>query len=330
MMQTPQYVYKDLSQLPPPLVYEKLDYEALLARKAAVFNSQHPLVFDQGQPVFVQADLVDSGTEKFWKVPLDASAGLYYLNLESDPATRHIEADTYHELLLRQRVNEAALSTLPSFAFGADLDHIGVRYFDTRRHLISEATDDAPAVYESDAAYLKRILLSPEGQAKGGSVGWYEYHALSADARVKGVLPLSPEPCHVHVTILSHEGSGHASEELCAVVHDALSQHYFFPQGDRLTVSSAEIVEYELKVQVQMYPGPSSATVFEQIDAAVAGYRAESERIGHQADLDGWYSALRQPGVYHVEIVEPAVWPVAGGVNQAPFCTNVDIEEVAA
>ncbi len=320
---------KDLALLPPPEVYQQFDYETLFAQRSASFNALHPLIFENGKPVFRQAELVQTENETYWKVPVNGSAGLYYLDLESDPSTRHIQDDTYRELILRRQVLEAALSTMPAYAKGSDLDHIGLRYFfGLKRLTIVAATDTAEAVMESDEAYLKRMLLSPEGLAKGGSRGWYVFHALSSSGLVKDVTAVSPSPCRMTLTVLSHETDGTASQALLDTVFAAVTENHAFPQGDLVTVQSAEIVHYALSATVKMYPGAGTALVMQAISAAIADYRAQSERIGHIVDEDGLYAAIRQPGVYHARIQSPSALPLAIGVAQVAYCESINVREV--
>ncbi len=318
---------KDLALLPAPLVYENLDYEQLFAERSATFNAMHPLLFENGAPVYRQAELVQTATETYWKVPLNGDAGLYYLDLESDPSTRHIQADTYRELYLRQRINAAALATMPAYAKGSDLDHIGLRYFGLTRLTITPATNTTPAVMESDEGYLKRIILSPEGRAKGGSTGWYVFHGLSADGRIKDIRAVSPAPCHMTVTVLSHDGDGVASAELLEIVRVSVTGHYAFPQGDKVTVQTANVIHYDLSATVQLYPGPAAQPILAKIAAALTTYRQQSERIGHVIDEDGIYAALRQPGVYRASIQTPAALPLAVSAADAPYCNSIKVKE---
>lgn len=312
---------KDLALLPAPKVIEEIDYESLFAERSATFNALHPLLFEDGQPVFKTAELVQTETEAYWKVPVNSEAALYYLDLESDPSTRHNQADVYREMLLRKRVNEAALSTMPAYATGSDLDHIGLRYYGISRLSTGEGG------IENDAAYLKRMLLSPEGLAKGGSDGWYIFHALSADGNVKDVRVISPEPCHITIIVLSHSGDGTASSDLLDIVREKVTGHYAFPQGDLVTVQSAEIVHYSVSAMVQMYPGPSASPVIEAIKQKFTEYRVLSERISHWVDEDGIFSALKQPGVYRTKINTPTLFPLEITNYQASFCDSFDVQE---
>ncbi len=43
------------------------------------------------------------------------------LELESEPATKLLQENAYRELLLRQRINEAAQAVMVAYAMGGDL-----------------------------------------------------------------------------------------------------------------------------------------------------------------------------------------------------------------
>lgn len=318
---------KDLALLPAPLVYEDLNYEQLFAERAATFNALHPLLFENGEPVYRQAELVQTNNEIYWKVPFNNEAGLYYLDLESDPSTRHIQEDTYRELHLRQRINAAALATMPAYAKGDDLDHIGLRYCGLTRLTVYPATDETPAILESDEAFLKRMMLSTEGSAKGGSTGWYLFHTLCADGRVKDAKIVSPSPYHITITILSHDGDGTASQELIDKVKTEVTSHYAYPQGDLVTVQTAEVVHYSLDATVQLYPGPSAQPILDNISAVLSNYRQQSERIGHWITQSGIDAALHQPGVYRALVNSPSL-PLEISATQAAYCDAIKVTEV--
>ncbi|MCB5320437.1 baseplate assembly protein, partial [Yersinia massiliensis] len=89
----------DLSQLPAPLVVESLDYETLLTERKAAFIALYPLE--------------------------EQDAVMQTLTLESEPITKLLQESTYRELVLRQRVNEAAQAVMVAYANGSDLDQLG-------------------------------------------------------------------------------------------------------------------------------------------------------------------------------------------------------------
>lgn len=321
------YHDKDLSMLPAPEVLETINYDDLLAQRSAVLNGLNPLVLDENKlPVSVAAELIQSDNGNYWKIPAGDYAGLFYVDLNSDSAVRVVQADVYREMLLRQRVNNAALSTMPAFAKGADLDHLGSRN-GVFRLVVSQATETTAAIYETDAAYLKRILLVVEGYARGGSLGWYLFNALSASGQVKDIRVYSPEPCEIIVVVLGRDGDGTPSQELINTVDEYIKTRENRVLGDLVTVIGADVVRYSCVSEVQLYPGPSAETVLTQIQAAFKNYRTQSEKIGHYIADSGIKAALHQAGVYRARVVSPDL-PVEISENQAPFCDSFVVDPV--
>jgi len=122
--------------------------------------------------------------------------------LESDPAMKILEIAAWRELLLRQRVNDAARANLLAFANKADLEHLAA-FYDVQRKS-----------GEDDEAFRKSVQAKIVGWSTAGSRDHYRYHALSADTRIKDARAESPPPGFVLVSILSTEGNGMPSPEL--------------------------------------------------------------------------------------------------------------------
>lgn len=320
------YHDKDLSQLPAPSVLEVLDYEQLLSSRKIDLNALYPLVIENGKPVLKQAQLIETDNEAYWKIPLNSEAGLYYLDLESDPATRILQSDTYRELLVRQRINEAAVSGMVAYSKGTDLDVLAVNYGVTRLTVIP-ADKNTTAVMEDDEAFRKRILLAIEGYARGASKGWYMFNALSAHGKVKDVSVFSPVPCEIIITVLSHDGDGTASPELLGIVDEHIKSRYIRVLGDIVTVKSAEIIHYQLDARVTFYPGPGVEPVMSAIRKQFDDYRKRTEIIGHSVYDSAIDDVLQQPGVYHAEIVTPQL-PILINDFQAAYCTGFTLAEV--
>ena len=99
------YTKVDLSQLAPPNVVEALDFESIFASMLA---------------------------------DLRARDSAFTALVESDPAYKILEVAAYRELLIRQRVNDAAKAVMVAYAAGADLDQIAANY-DVARLLITPA-----------------------------------------------------------------------------------------------------------------------------------------------------------------------------------------------
>ncbi|HBW9711618.1 baseplate J/gp47 family protein [Klebsiella pneumoniae] len=270
----------DLSQLPSPTIIEALDFETILSEVKAVMVAAFPA--DQQSAV--------------------AAA----LGLESEPLNVIAQTMAYRELLLRQRINEGAAACMLSHATGDDLDNIAAN-LDTERLIITEATDTADAVTESDEALRLRAQAAFEGMSVAGPSAAYEYFARSASGKVADARATSPSPAEVVVAVLSTEGDGTASPELLAAVADAVNDEEVRPLGDRVTVQSAEIVEYEIDATLYLYPGPESEPI---INAALASLqtflRNADKKIGRDVPRSAISASLHVQGVQRVVLNSPA------------------------
>lgn len=290
----------DLSRLPPPDVVESIDYEVLLAERKAYYVSLFP--DDQ------RADVAKT------------------LTLESEPIVKLLQESTYREVLLRQRVNDAARAVMLAYARDNDLDHLGV-LVDVERLTITPADveNDVDAVMESDTDLRRRIQLAPQGFSVAGPAGAYRSHALGADGRILDAMASSPAPCQVLVTILSREGDGTADAALCDAVAAALTDDEVRPLTDEVTVASAEIVTYNVRAMIYTFPGPDSSVVLTEAAARLDAYIAETHRIAREVTISGLYAALHVDGAERVELLEPLA-NVTTTDTQAPHCLSVDIE----
>ena len=288
----------DLSKLPAPNIIEPLNFELVLAEILTDFQKRMEV------------------------------AGLpFTAPLESDPVYKLAEVVAYRDLLVRQRVNEAARATMIAYATGSDLDNIAAN-FGVSRLTVTPADDTAippvPAVLEDDEDFRQRIPLSLEGYTTAGSEGSYVYHALTASGQVRDVSAVSPEPGRVTVYVLSVEGDGSASGELITTVTDALNSAYVRPMTDQVTVLAASIVPYSVTAELILYPGPDGMAVMDAAHAALTEYATAMHRIGYDVSISGIYQALHRPGVQHVVLTGP-VTNIEVGAGQAPYCTAINL-----
>ncbi|HBW9565830.1 TPA: baseplate assembly protein [Klebsiella pneumoniae] len=270
----------DLSQLPSPTIIEALDFETILADVKAVMVAAFP----EDQQAAVAAALT----------------------LESEPLTIIAQAMAYRELLLRQRINEGAAACMLSHATGDDLDNIAAN-LDTERLTITAATDTADAVMESDEALRLRAQAAFEGMSVAGPSAAYEYFARSASGQVSDARATSPSPAEVVVAVLSTEGDGTASSELLAAVAAAVNDEEVRPLGDRVTVQSAEIIEYDIDATLYLYPGPESEPIINAAMASLQTFLADNDKkIGRDIVRSAISAALHVQGVQRVVINTPA------------------------
>jgi phage-related baseplate assembly protein len=304
----------DLAQIPAPNIVDALDFETIFGAMLADLQSR------------------------------DAA---FTALLESDPAYKILEVAAYRELLLRQRVNDAARGVMLATAINTDLDNLAANFNVTRLLITPEDLTVIPpiaAVYESDAAFRVRTQLAFEGLSTAGPVGSYIFHGLSASAEVKdiaidavtfhitdGLVVIdndanlgTPEPGKVAVTVLSTTSPGTADAELLALVTAAVNSESVRPLTDRVTVRSAEIINYSVVATLTFYDGPSSTAVLAAADAALDAYIDAHYKIGYDVTRSGIFAALHQPGVQNVILTTPAADVVIENY-QASHCTAITL-----
>lgn len=288
----------DLSQLPAPDVVETLDYEELLAERKATLISLYP---EEQQEAIART-----------------------LSLESEPIVKLLQENAYRELILRQRINEAAKAVMLPYAMDGDLDQLGANN-GIERLTITPADDTTipptPAVMESNDDFRARIAAAFEGLSVAGPTGAYEYHTKSADGRVADASAISPSPAVVTVTVLAREGNGAAAGDLLAVVNAALNSENVRPVADRVSVQSAEIVNYEIEAEIYLYPGPEAEPVRAAAEAKLAAYVSAQRRLGRDIRLSALYAAMHVEGVQRVSLIKPAA-DVVLDRTQAAYCTG--------
>lgn len=291
----------DLSLLAAPDVVEEVDYEMLLAERKATFVSLFPE--DQQEAV------------------------ARTLTLESEPIVKLLEENAYREVIWRQRVNEAARAVMLAYAAGSDLDQIGANS-NVARLVIRPADNTTfpptPAVMEADTDYRLRIQQAPEGLSVAGSTGAYQFHGRSADGRVADISVISPEPACVTVSVLSRENNGTASEDLIAAVRKALNDEDVRPVADRVTVQSANIVNYKIDASLFLYPGPEREPVLNAAKARLQAYITAQHRLGRDIRKSAIYAALHVEGVQRVELAAPAV-DIVLDETQASWCSEYSV-----
>ncbi|STD27898.1 Uncharacterized homolog of phage Mu protein gp47 [Edwardsiella tarda] len=285
----------DLSQLPQPQIIEVLDFETILTEVKQVMLSAFP---EEQRPAIAAA-----------------------MRLESEPLNAIAQTIAYREMLLRQRINEAAAACMLSHSAGTDLDNLAANN-DTRRLLIQAATETADAIYESDTALRLRAQAAFEGLSVAGPTGAYEFFARSASGQVADARATSPHPAEVVVAILPFGEQGTASPELLEIVRTALSAEHIRPVGDRLTVKSAELVRYQIQARLFFYPGPESEPIQNAAEQALQRWLLEQRRIGRNVARSAIMAALHVQGVQRIELVSPAT-DLEITDTQVAWCDNV-------
>lgn len=255
----PAFSTKDLSTLPEPGIIENLSFESIFSGIVGDFQGRYP----------------------------DFTAFL-----ESDPAIKLLEVAAYRELLLRNRINEAARGQMLAFAAGTDLDHLGVFYGVERLS------------GESDNALRRRIQLRIMGFSNAGGADSYRYWALTASPEVADVAVTSPKPGHVRISVLSKLGDGRASADLLETVRTIVLRDDIRVLTDTVEVVGAEIVPVDVQADIWLLP-ESMLEIKEAIPGYLASEFAGSAVLGFDITLSWLIGRLHVPGVLKVELLTP-------------------------
>lgn len=300
----------DLSRLPAPSVVEVLDYEAILAARKARLIALAP----------------------------DLEA---VLALESEPLVKFLEAESYGEMIMRARVNEAAAAVMLAYARGADLDHLAA------------TSEVARLPGEVDDRLRARVQQSYHMRAAAGPSGAYVQHALGVSPDIIDVQVWSPSAGRVDVAVLAR--AAHAVSDLdpqAAAVGKALfgahsdsalawavelSDHALLesvrarlngdgvrPLTDQVVVKAAAVTTYAIAAVVEVLPGPDADAILARRRAALDAHLASLRIIAMDVTRAGIIAALVEPGVKNVMLASPSS-DIVMGDGQIAACTSIDL-----
>jgi len=290
----------DLSSLPLPDALEVLDFETIYATRKAAMVSLWPA--DE------QAEIAAT------------------LELESEPLTRLLQENSYRELVWRQRVNDAVRAVMLAFAMGNDLEQRAA-LFGLMRLIVTPAdtANNVDAVMESDDSLRERIQLAPQGFSVAGPSAAYITKARAVDGRIIDAQTSRPQPGDVLVSLLSSEGDGTASADLCRAVEIALSAEDQRPLNDTVFVKSAEIVRYRIHAKCYTRTAVGADVLIAQAKVNAQAYADKVHRIGIGVAESAIKGVCQAAGLSRTELIEPA-GDIAIDRTQASYCVEVVIE----
>ena len=240
--------------------------------------------------------------KQLWSEYDPPSAAQYDVeNLEFDPIKINQEVCTYFELLLRDRVNQAARSITLAYAIGTDLDAIASRY--------PGGVPRLPG--ESDDRYRRRIWLSPNTLSPHGTAEAYEFWALTALPVLRDVTATRSVLYDYYPTIvitclmgLDSDNPSPTQEQLVQVraYIQNLSRQGF---TDVISISGPKVKETAYKIAVWLYPGTVPEQAMARINANLQKLVEAQYWLGHDHTHTAIHSACSISGVHHVDILEP-------------------------
>lgn len=278
----------ELDQLPAMEVLEKLNSENVITARMNEFKA----LWEQHDP--------------------PAGAQYDVGNLEFDPIRINQEANTYFELLLRDRVNQAAKSVTLAFATGGDLDAIGSRYPGGLPRLDGE----------SDDHYRMRIWLSPNTLSPHGTYDSYVFWAMTAAPQLRDSTAVARRGTpYITITIMA-DGTP-------VTVNDAGNGVTAFPNpvpplttvdGVRLYVDSKsrkaltdvvavrtpKLVHVNYKIDYWLFPSWDKDLIEPELYRGMAELIERQRWLGYSHTRDSVDAAIKKSGVYKIHVTEPA------------------------
>ena len=268
----------DLSGLPAPEVIPQPGFEARLAAKLASAIAQYP--------AFV--DLV-----------------------ESDPAMKLLQADSYDEMILAQAFADAARGLLLAFATGPRLDHLAALFAVERLE------------GETDTALRQRVQLAPHSFSVAGPELAYVYWARTADADVADATAVSPTPGQVVVTVLSASGTGVPGPGVLDAVTDLLTGPVR-PLTDEVIVQPATLVPFAIEAQLTVFAGPDQGLLLQTALDGLGAHLAAARKLGRDVTRSALIAALHVANVQKVELISP-VADIAIDPSEIASVTDIDV-----
>jgi phage-related baseplate assembly protein len=269
----------DLASLPTPAVIESLSFETIFSELQAEFQSRYP----------------------------DYSA-----LLASDPAIKLLEVAAYREVLLRNRINEAAKASLLAFATGSDLDHLAAFYGVTR------------LMDESDEALRLRTRQRIIGFANAGGAAHYRYWALSASPEVADVEVDSPEPGRVRISVLAKGEEQTVSNAVLDAVRAVVLRDDIRVLTDTVEVVPAELMPVAVYARLWLYPDAPLETLA-AIQAVFASTLAACAGLGWDLTRSWIVGQLQRAGVHKVELLSPTT-DIRVAANQAVSLLSLNLD----
>lgn len=253
----------------------------------------------------------------------DPPAGAEYdvENLEFDPIRILQECNAWFEVLLRDRINQAARAVTLAYSISTDLDAIASRYPVGPR--LDSDGDGIPD--ESDDRYRRRTQLSLNALSPHGVAGSYLFWALSADAGLKDASEVAREGTgEVIITCMDDLPKRSDETDLqyayrCIVEWDPRPsverllavRAYIFDEGRRgvtdiISVREPKPIDTSYRLKVWFYPPPDRDTLLQKLLDNLVLLINKQRWLGYDHTRMAIDAAVAEAGVHHCEILEPA------------------------
>ncbi|KAF1028206.1 MAG: hypothetical protein GAK37_02273 [Pseudomonas sp.] len=171
----------------------------------------------------------------------------------------------------------------------------------------------------------ERPAVKVQSTAAGVVTVTYTFKPDGYAARIKDGNGRRTAPGEVRVTVLSREGDGTAASDLLEGVRWHFDRPDVRPETDLVTVQSAEIVPYKIRVVAKINAGPDSGLTQIEAQKLLQTYADSCHRLEGRVDPSWIDYAIHSAGATQLQILEP-LQPIVTTAFQAPFCTGVEVE----
>jgi phage-related baseplate assembly protein len=247
-------------------------------------------------------------------------------SLEFDPIKVNQEANTYAELTVRDRVNQAARAVTLAFAVGADLQAIGSRYPGGMPKLPNETDDQY-----RDRVWLSANTLSPHGVYES-----YVFWARTSNPELRDVTAYAtPGKPDIYIPIMADgppviattDSNGNptlgpypnpipTNDQIGSVFNYIMLDSRRALTDVPHVTGPSKIIDATIDVDVTLYPGWDQNSTMVNLYVALARMIESNRWLGSPLTRQNVDAALAQAGVYDVTIHSPVadIIPPQGGV----------------
>lgn len=259
-----------------------------------------------------------------------------------------------------RRLNDKIRQILLLWAKGSNLDARAAEFGITRQVIKAgnpAAYPPIPDEMESDIELLTRCLLAPFGFATTGSALAYRFHLMTLGDKPK-ITVTSPQPNRVVMTydfppssragevkdgraqmavaetglvdcwLLARAGDGTPSDDLLAYAQEYMNSPAVALVSDVLTVKKPTIRNYAIRLRLHGSNSPRGIIDPTSVKSSLEVYAEGSRQLEGMIDPGRLYAiAHAEQTVVRVEVLEPTA-PLVCTINEAPYCTGVEVEVV--
>ena len=300
----------DLTQYPPPDVLEALSFETILGEVQALFLNELP---------------TDDATAAAQKLPTRAKME-ETLKIQGNLVAKILQAYSYHAMIMRQRVNDAAKASFLATSTGADLDNLAA-FYGLQRNVTNpdDVANGGLPVMELDADFRKRIIPAVDGFSTAGPIKAYEYWSATVEG-VRNASAISPNPGEVLVSLLGYSANGLPAAGVVEEVNTILNSEDIRPLTDQVTVQAGTLTDYTIVARLTFFPGVGRDMALEAAQTAIEKFVADSQLLGYDITRSEIFKALHQEGVHNVNLTEPAA-DLIFAKTHAGNCTNIALTD---